>query len=418
MMKYHVKDELAKELALKKMRRFATLLLVLMLGVFFATTYYAKTYPWLNFLKAFSEAAIVGALADWFAVTALFRYPFGLRLPHTAIIPTNKDRIGDSLGAFVQENFLTPEAVRDKLRTIDIAGRSADWLSNDANVDRAAEELSSFIPKALVLANDEEVSNFLKKNIVSGMRSVDLAPLLGDILTVLTSRNKHHALFDRTLVFIRDLFEKYKPDLQTKITKESNWFILLLDGDTILYNKIVSSIRESLDRIASDPDHELRKSFNEGLRDFIEKLKTSQEYMNKVEEIREEILQNPVLNDYLEKVWADIKKMVLADVGKPDSRIKARMKATLSTIYTGMLADPVVRERVNVWIQNAIINTIGKHRNEISGLISGKVKQWDSKTLTGKLELEVGKDLQYIRINGTVIGGCIGLLIYLVTLLL
>jgi uncharacterized membrane-anchored protein YjiN (DUF445 family) len=417
MTEYPVKDELAKELSLKKMRRFATLLLVLMLGIFFGTTYFAKTYQWLNFLRAFSEAAIVGALADWFAVTALFRYPLGLKLPHTAIIPANKDRIGESLGTFVQENFLTPEAIREKLRTIDIAGRSADWLSNPANVERAAEELSSFIPKALVLANDEEVRNFLRKNMVAGIRSIDMAPLLGDILTVLTSGSKHQALFDRTLVFIRDLFEKYKPDLQTKITKESNWFVLLLEGDTILYNKIVSSIRESLDRIASDPDHELRKSFNEGLLDFIEKLKTSPEYMEKVDEIREDILQNPVLNDYLEKVWADIKRLVLEDIDKPHSKIKERMQATLATIYTGMLADVVIRERVNLWIQNAIINTISKHRNEIGGLISEKVRQWDSKTLTGKLELEVGKDLQYIRINGTVIGGCIGLLIYIVTLL-
>jgi uncharacterized membrane-anchored protein YjiN (DUF445 family) len=404
-----------KEASLKKSRRFATFLLLLMVLIFLAAGFFEKNMPWLGFFRAFAEAAIVGALADWFAVTALFRHPLGLSLPHTAIIPTNKDRIGESLGTFVQKNFLTPEAISEKLRSADIAGKTADWLSHPRNTELVANEIGDFLPRFLDTLNDEDVRLFIRKNAVAAVRAVDLAPLAGDFLGLLTSHNKHRELFDQALVLLSELFERYKPTLQERITQESGIFFLLVGGDTRLYEKIVTVVGQTLAEISSDPGHEIRRKFDVAMEEFIAKLKSSPEYRAKVEGLREELLGNPAVSRYLESVWTDVKESVLRDLADPGSVIRARTKDIIRAIYLGTLTDAHIRHRLNQWIRQAAINTVSRHRNEIGNIIAEKVKKWDTRTMTRKLELEVGKDLQYIRINGTVIGGLIGLLIHVVS---
>ncbi len=410
-------EDTGKEVSLRKMRRLATSLLLLMVAVFLAADFFEKGRPWLGFVKAFAEAAVVGALADWFAVTALFRYPFGLKLPHSAIIPTNKDRIGESLGKFVEKNFLTPEAISEKLKSADIAGTIADWLSEPGNTERAAEEIGDFLPKLLDTLNDEDVRSFIATNAASAVRAINLAPLAGNLLEILTSRNKHQELFDKALMLAADLFEKHKPDLQSRITKESGLIFLLVGGDTKLYNKVVSVVGRTLEEIASDPAHEARKRFNAVMAEFISKLQTSSEYRAKIEEMREEVLGNPAVAHYIENVWTDIKEAALKDLAEPGSVIRTRTKEAISAVYRGALADAHIRSRLNRWIRDAVVNAVSGHRNEIGNMIADRVKKWDAGTITRKLELEVGKDLQYIRINGTIIGGFIGLLIYCISLI-
>ncbi len=408
-------EDPGKEESLKKTRRFATLLLTLMVFIFFAAGFFEKNLSWLGYFRAFAEAAIVGALADWFAVTALFRHPFGLRLPHTAIIPTNKDRIGESLGKFVEKNFLTPEAISEKLKEADIAGKAADWLSRRGNTELVANEIADFLPRFLDALNDNDIRRFIRKNVVAAVRSLDLAPLVGDFLELLTSRNKHQELFDRTLLLLSELFENYKPVLQERIREESGIFFLLVGGDTKLYQKIVSVVSSTLAEISSDPEHTARRKFDEAMEKFITDLKTSSLYRAKAEEIREEVLNNPAVAHYLEDIWTDVKESVLRDLADPGSVIRARTKDIIRAVYLGTLTDTHIRQRLNHWIQQAAINTVSRHRNEIGNIIAEKVKQWDTRTMTRKLELEVGKDLQYIRINGTIIGGLIGLLIHVVS---
>jgi uncharacterized membrane-anchored protein YjiN (DUF445 family) len=233
-------EDIRKEASLKKTRRFATSLLLLMVFVFLGAGFFEKNLPWLGYFRAFAEAAIVGALADWFAVTALFRHPLGLKLPHTAIIPTNKDRIGESLGKFVEKNFLTPEAISEKLKSADIAGKAADWLSHPRNTELAANEIGGFLPRFVDALNDDDVRRFIRKNVAAALRSLNLAPLAGDFLGLLTSRNKHQELFDQALVLFSNLFENYKPVLRDRITQESGVLFLLVGGDTKLYEKIVT----------------------------------------------------------------------------------------------------------------------------------------------------------------------------------
>ncbi|MBI1910798.1 MAG: DUF445 domain-containing protein [Deltaproteobacteria bacterium] len=419
------KDDI-KRAALKKRKWLATGLLFFVAVVYFISKKLERPYPWLGFLTAFAEAAMVGALADWFAVTALFRHPLGiprriaLRIPlfrHTAIIPENKDRIGEGLGDFVERHFLTPEAIIEKLQQEDIAKRSAEWLADPVNSSLIADELCSFLPKVLEAIDDKDVRKFITGNINSAVKSIDLAPLAGQFLSVVTSGNKHQVLFDEGIKLIRNVFEDYKPQIQRKIADETWWIFKLVNGDVKLYNKVVAIIERTLIQIADDPQHELRTKFNEAAKVFIEKLKTSPDFKAKGEAFKEEFLKHPAAQKYFDNVWEDLKGAILRDVARPGSAVRARIKEALMTIGAGLSKDQAVRAKLNVWIQNALVNTISSHRNAISGLIASRVKKWDARTITEMLELQVGEDLQFIRINGTIVGGFVGLLIYFVSLL-
>jgi uncharacterized membrane-anchored protein YjiN (DUF445 family) len=408
-------EDIHKAASLRKMRLYATSLLLLVTSVYIIAQIFEKYFPWLTFLKAFAVAAMVGALADWFAVSALFRHPLGLKLPHTAIIPRNKDRIGESLGKFVQENFITPEAISDKIKSIDIMGLTSEWLSIPQNSERVAEEVRTFLPKVLDTLNDKDVKNFVRETAVSAVKSADLVSFAGDFFELLTSHNRHQELFDHVLILIRELFEKFKPDLQDKIKRESGIFLVLLGGDITLYNKLVAVVVRTLDEVTSDPDHQLRRKFSEEMQKFVMKLKSSTEYGEKIEEIREEVFNSPSVRSYFEKVWGEIKDSILSDLSEPESVLKEKTKDVIRRIHCKALSDVYLRERLNNWIRNALISTLISNREEISGLIAETVKKWDAATMSRKLELEVGKDLQYIRINGTVIGGLLGLLIHIVS---
>lgn len=217
---------------------------------------------------------------------------------------------------------------------------------------------------------------------------------------------------------VNRLFEDYKPDLGKKITDETPWYLEILGVDTAIYNKVVKGIRETLRQVADNPDHELRKRFNEATLLFIENLKSSPAYKARGEAFKEEILLHPAVQQYLENVWVDMKAMALDDIKKPDSVIRGRLKEAVTAIGRGLLRDEAVRQKINVWFQNAVIYTVSSHRNAISSLISSQVKKWDAKTLTETLELQIGKDLQYIRINGTLVGGFVGLIIYILSKLI
>lgn len=407
-----IEDNL-KASALKKMSRYATSLLLLMVCVYIVAHVFEKNLPWLAFIKAFAGAAIVGALADWFAVSAIFRHPLGLKLPHTAIIPRNKERIGENLGKFVQENFLTPEAIREKVKSFDIAGMTAEWLSVQQNSERVAEEVRAFLPKVLDTLSDQDVKNFVRENAVSAVKSADMVSLAGDFFDLLTSHNRHQEFFDQVLILIRELFEKHKSDLQEKITRESGLLLVLFGGDTTLYNKLVTVVTRTLDEVTTDPDHQLRRSFSEAMQDFVMKLRSSTEYDKKIEEIREDVFNSPSVRRYFENVWSDLKNAILTNLAEPESVLKEKSKDVIQRIYYEALSDTYLRERLNDWIRNVLVSALNSNREEIGALIADTVRKWDSATITRKFELEMGRDLQYIRINGTVIGGLLGLLIHI-----
>lgn len=413
--------------ALKKKKWLATGLLAVVTLVYFVSRYLEKRFSWHGFISAFSEAAMVGAIADWFAVTAIFRHPLGvprglaMRIPllrHTAVIPENKERIGKSLGNFVEKNFLSPEVIIERLKSEDVAGQAARWLSAPHNTEFIADELCAFVPKMLGAIDDEDVRRFVRENLTAAAQRMELSAGAGDLLEILTSKNKHHALFDEGIKYAKELFDEYKPALQKKISDGSGFVVKLFDGDVLLYNKFVTAVEKTIREAAIDPEHSLRKRFDEAISRLIKNLKEDPGYQTKGEEIKEEILSHPTVQRYLESVWSDWKALMLEDAKAPDSVIKARLKEALGAIGAGLLRDSAAKEKINLWIQEFAVTTVSRNRHAISGLIAEKVNKWDAKTITNTLEAEIGEDLQYIRINGTIVGGLVGLLIYTLSLLL
>ncbi len=397
--------------ALQRMRRLATGLLMLMVAVFVAARLAEESVSWLGYIRAFAEAAMVGALADWFAVTALFRHPLGLPIPHTAIIPRNKDRLGASLGTFVQSNFLSPEILSEKIASWNIAGRVSQWLADSDNSTMVADRIAGAIPDVLTALNDDDVNHFIEINITSRLRAVEVSPLLGNILQTLTANNKHQELFDAALRLAAGLLESNRELIRHKIREESPWYV---PGfvDNKIYEKIITKAEETLSDVNADPDHELRRQFHRATHDFIEKLRTSPDYRDRGEQLKEDMLNHPIVQQYFSRVWSDIKQKILGDVANPDSSIREHIRRAVAGFGEGMARDEAMRDKINNWIRDAAISVLSSRREEIAALISDTVRRWDAETVTRKMELQVGKDLQYIRINGTLVGGLVGLLIY------
>jgi uncharacterized membrane-anchored protein YjiN (DUF445 family) len=407
-------NEQTQRRQLHTMRRVATGLLVLMSVVFVLALWFEPAYPWLGFVKAFAEAAMVGALADWFAVTALFRHPLGIPIPHTAIIKTNKDRIGESLGNFVERNFLTPEIITARLGAIDITQKAAEWLVEGDNTRSLAERVTAFIPDVLNATQSAEIQRFVEKNITERFRAIDIAPIAGNILGALTAENRHQGLFDEALKLGSRLLEDNKFAIRQKIREESPWYVPEFVDEKI-YERIITRAEETLREMSNNPDHELRRQFHRSTQEFIHDLKHSPEYRAKAEHFKEELLQHPIVQQYFSSLWNDVQTYIINDVRQPDSAIRTQLERSIRGFGQSLLHDDDVRQRMNAWLRQLVLNIVAARKHELATLIADTVKRWDAETMSQKIELQVGKDLQYIRINGTVVGGLVGLLIYILS---
>ena len=403
------------------MRTLATGLLVLMTVVFLAATLvisiFPETKPWMGFIRSFAEAAMVGGIADWFAVTALFRHPFGVPIPHTAIIPNKKDAIGRSLGNFIQNNFLTQEALEEKLKNMALLQKAEEWLANPENSAKVSKQISSFIPSILDALDDDQVKNFIENNLAANVRPHDLAVAAGNLLSLLTANNKHQELFDELIKIAERMLEENKSDIRKKIREESPWFVPDFVRNRV-YTKVMTQTEEAFWEMTNDPNHPLRKRFLAATEQFIHNLKTSPEYHDRIAQLKNEMLDNPVVQQYLQRVWTDLKNYILDNLADHDSPLQKQIQASFYTFFNNLIRDEAMRNRITSWIYTAVIDVVSKNRHEIGNLISNTIQKWDRQTLTNKLELYVGKDLQYIRINGTLVGGTVGLLIHTVAVIL
>jgi len=395
----------------RKTKLIATSLFVLMLICYGVFKYFESTYEWLGFFRAFAEAAMVGALADWFAVTALFRYPLGIRLPHTAIIPNNKDRIGENMGDFVELNFFTAHTIEEKLRSKDLSKEIAEWISGNPFI---VDEVCLIIPHMLNAIADKVIRNFIRENVLSGIRSVELAPRLGNVLAILTADGKLQDLFDQALKIIKKLFEKGKPLIREKISERSPWYIKIFGMDYTIYDNVISSIEDEIASL-NNPHHKLRMLLNEKNKELIANLKTSPEYREKVEDIRDHILNNQDFIDYLDNAWNGIEPMLHHDIMSENSNIKKRLREAMQFLCRGLLQEESVRDRINTLMHDVLLGVVRRHPRAISIFITREVRKWDTNTLIQQTEIAIGNDLQFIRINGTVIGGLVGLLIHAVS---
>ena len=406
----------ARAAQFRRMKRIATGLLAFMFALFVAATMLEPRWPPLAYVRAFAEAAMVGAIADWFAVVALFRRPFGLPIPHTAIIPRNKNRIGESLGAFICNNFLAPELVAAKLDSLDAAGRLAGWLSNPSTAELLARRAAHFMPALLDALEEDAVRTFARTTMTRGLASVQAAPLAARVLSVLVAHGHHQALFDRALDLTAGFLLRNEENIRARVADHS-WRWLPRWMDRKLADKVMDGGLDTLAELR-DPAHPWRDEFQAAVLEFIERLVHDPHLFAQGEAIKAEMLNNPLVQDYLDSVWDETKARLRADLSAEEGVLRQGMERAFAALGARLAEDSRMRAVVNRWLRRAVERTIVPQRAEIGEFIAGVVHRWDTRTLVDKLELQVGRDLQYIRINGALVGGLVGLAIHALSRLL
>ena len=395
---------------LRRMQRLSTCLLGGMLVLLLVSASYQARYPWLEWIRAFAEAGAVGALADWYAVTALFRKPLGLPIPHTAIIPNNKDGIGESLGDFVEQNFLTPENIIAKLRQHNAAQALAEWLAAPGNSLEVAQAFADFVPDMLEGLNDKDVRQFFDRALTPQLMRINVSWLAGNTLAVLTENNRHQGLLDHALHALERWLVAKKNLIRVKFSKASRYTPGLLDD--YIVNKFVQGIIALLHEVVDNPKHELRGQFDQTIRTLIRDLTNSSEYEEKGKVLMRQLVEHIQREDYYRLVWDDVKSRVKADLESEPSMIRGHIADVLVALGERLLDEPGVQEKLNVWWLETVFQVVLRYRHQISSLITEVVKSWDAEEVSRKVELEIGRDLQYIRINGTFVGGLVGLLLH------
>jgi uncharacterized membrane-anchored protein YjiN (DUF445 family) len=399
---------------LDRMKRRATGLLVLMGVIFLITSYLEGQHHWLGYIRATAEASLVGGIADWFAITALFRHPLNIPIPHTAIIPSRKDRIGRSLGNFVQNNFLSPEVLAAKLRAAQISHRAAEWLSQPENARKAAQHVTSILRSAGNVVRDEDVHALLDRTVVEPLRQVPIAPVLAKGLALLTVDDRHQQLLDRVIQGLLRLVAENEALIREKIGEESPWWVPRLVDDRI-HQKVLGGIERTLYEVGDDPDHQLRRQFDELLADWITQLQKSPEVIARAEAIKQQVLDPETSGRLAASLWEELKEILGRQQSLPDDGAPGAVARGLAALGAAALHDEGLLEKIDGWVIGAVLRVVEQHRHEVGQLIAQTVGSWDPEETSRRIELLVGRDLQFIRINGTLVGGLVGLLIYTAT---
>ena len=401
---------------LRKMRFVATGLLIAMALIFVFAHLFEAGHPVIGFVRAFAEAALVGALADWFAVTALFKHPLGLPIPHTAIIQKNKDRIGASVAAFLEQNFMTHAVVSTEIRRLDFVGAASRWLACEKNSATVARQIVGGVPAAFRLIDDAQVSKFIRLRIHAGLRQIHVGPLLADLLTMLLADRQHQELFDHLLTMVASGLQKNHDFIRQKIHEHSprwmprrvddQFFIRLLEG----LSSVIEDMRE--------PDSEWRGRFQEAVEELAYKLRTSPDYEARITTLISAGVAQPEFHALIDRFWQALEQRVLEDAASPQSRMEIQLTRAVRAFATALENDAQVCATLNDWLREWVTNAIVQQRDAIAALVERVIRQWDAETVSQKFEQYVGSDLQYIRINGTVVGGLVGILLHLVSMVL
>jgi uncharacterized membrane-anchored protein YjiN (DUF445 family) len=409
--------DLERRTALRKMKFFATGLLVLATVAFLVFRSLEDTHGWAGYVRAFAEAAMVGALADWFAVTALFRHPLGLPIPHTAIIPNRKDQIGRSLGEFVQTNFLTREVLNERLSGAHVGKRLGDWLADEENSVKAGEAASDALRGSLEILDDRDVSSALETLVERRVRATPIAPLMGKAIDLAVEGGHHQRLLDAVLTGLRSFLDDNRATFRARLDQESPWWIPDAIDDR-LFTKIYNAVHSFLADVGSDPDHEVRKSIEVRVVAFAQRLRDDPQLLAKGEELKTELLAHPDVRAWLGSLWAEMKRNTISALDDPASELRQRIDRSVANLGRRLANDDQLQAKVDDWVARAAGHIVDHYRGEVAELISGTVAKWDAKATSERIELQVGRDLQFIRINGTIVGGLAGLVIYSVSQLL
>ncbi len=402
---------------LRRMKVFAASLLVVAAAVFVVAVIVGDGQGVWGYVQAAAEAAMVGGLADWFAVTALFRHPLGLPIPHTAIIPRKKDQIGSALGAFVQQNFVTPSVVGERLAAAQLPRRLGEWLAEPGHAERVAHEAGDALNGLAAMVRDDELRAVVASYADRKLREVDLAPLLARLLDAVCRSGQHQAVLTAGLKGLMRFVDDNRAVFRQRLTEESpewvpNWL------DQRLFNRIFTGVQSFLADVAANDDHELRGQFDQYLRDYAQALRTDPQKAARVEAAKVELLERPDVRDWLSTLWLQVKKAVLDAAADPGSELRATVTSMTREVGRTLRDDPVVQARIDLALQRVATHVVSRYGRDAADLIASTVERWDSADTSRRLELQVGRDLQFIRVNGTVVGALVGILIHAVSQLL
>ncbi len=393
----------------------ATGLLVVMAIVFFAARAFEARYPVLGYVKAFAEAAMVGGLADWFAVTALFRHPLGLPIPHTAIIPRNKDRIGEALANFLKENFLIPAVVARRMRNIDVAGATGRFLQTPAGEGtRIRAGASRLIADIFEGLDDERLGGIVKGAISSRLRKMEVSPLLGHALASAINEDRHVPMLEAGIRWMARALDANEPLIREMVHKKANWVLKLAGLDAKLADAIIDGLRKLTVEMATDPAHPVRQKIEEALAQLANDLQTRAETRERVEKIKDQLLDNKSVSLWLDTLWQKGREAIIKAARNPDAVLAGKLGEVLKSMGATLESDARIHNAINQFARRAVVGMAASYGGQIVTLVSDTIRSWDARTITARLEAAVGRDLQYIRINGTLVGGLVGLVLHLV----
>ena len=404
-------DDGTRQAQLATMKRRATGLLALAAVVFAGASLFENLHPWLGYVRATAEASIVGGLADWFAVTALFRHPLGIPIPHTAIIATHKERIGRILGNFVQDHFLTRDVIAANLRAVHPAERAARWLSDPEHSRRIAQQVASGLVKTIEALPDQEVRELTHQVVIGRLRAVRVAPAIGKALGLLVAEDLHQELLDQVVRFAAGVLHDNQDLIRERVRAESPWWVPGAVDDKI-YERIMTGVEGMLRDIGDDRTHLLRGAFDAALRDVVDRLRHSPDIIGRAEAVKEELLLDPALADLSARLWEGARRAIGAYAAPAPDAPPRPLERGLSEFGTVVLSNEGLLEEIDDLTIDLATAVVERYRHEIGNLIAQTVAGWDPDATSRRFELAVGRDLQFVRINGTLVGGLVGLLIY------
>jgi len=409
--------EIRQRRALRRTRAAATGLLLIMVATVIGTALVAEPDVWTSLAHAAAEAGVVGGLADWFAVTALFRRPLGLPIPHTAIVPRNKNRIGEGLGTFLERHFLTDELLSSKLRSFDAAQRLAGWLAVPDKSAMAADRLVRVLPYIVAALDDAELRAFTAKALGVRLRDIDVAPVLGLAIRLLTAGGYHGAVLDSALKLGREFLDRNADEIEQAAADgpRRRWWIPAAVNKRIA-RAILNGLGEVLDELQS-ADSAMRRRALGAITNLADELATSPDYRAKVEAAKRDLLDRPEMQQWLGSAWDQIRDALLGDVAADPAYARAGLANVLTSAGRSLLADDGMRARLNASLEHAVLSVV-PWRGELARFVADVVRRWDEKVLVRRMELALGADLQYVRFTGTLVGAAVGCLLFLFSQLL
>lgn len=404
----------------RRMRWFATGLLAAMAALYLAARQLQHLHPAMSYVLAFAEAGMVGGMADWFAVTALFRHPLGLPIPHTAIIPENKDRIADTMAVFLRENFLTPQVVARRMAGMNLAAAAGSWLAapDAERGPRLRAGAAELLAEVLESLDPERLGNQVRGGLVRQLGKLEISPLLGQLVETAIADRRHLPVIDSLVRWAGLTLEDNEEMVRELISRRANAVLRWTGLDEKLASSVLDGLYKLLAEVIVDPDHPLRAKIKEGLAKLAHDLRHDPEMRERVERLKDELLANPAVSAWWQGVWERLRTGLLKRLRTPGGELGGQLTNALAELGAHLRDDPALQAQINRFARRSLVGVSSRYGDQIVRLVSETVKRWDAKTVTDRIEGAVGRDLQFIRINGTLVGGLVGVLIHAVDTLL